>query len=563
MNNKTHINKTVQEGNATVINNSVNVQGVTVVNSTIASDSHLPNGTLFCGKYEVQGKMDVATGEADLYICSYENRQFVAKVYRRAIAIKDEVVQALKSIDSPYVSKIYDYDTYNDLPLEILPYYKNSSLQGKKFSFEQLKKHIIPSLNEGLQALHACGVIHKDLKPSNIMLADNEKDVAIIDFGISSVKNDGNTVVVTKTGMTPEYSAPETFRNLYLEESDYYSLGVTVFELFCGYTPYKNMNAEAIEQFVSVQRLPFPEAMPKELKDFISAVTYYDITNRKNKKNSNRRWTYEEVKEWCQGKKLIVPGEGVGNPANAGMLPYAFLNKQYTDVISLGAALAQNWEEGKKQLFRGLLSAHFRNFNADILAHCLDAELDATKSTGKDNVIFMKLLYKIIPDLKAFCWKGIRFESLPALGRDMLDRLWKNDTSRYKYYDSILSEKVLSLYIQLAAPDNKNFKSAVEGIEAMYGFENSDNRSKMMTYYLMAYMLSGQKILDIDGAQYRDMGELADYMKKLLNESYKKFQAFCHRLIDDNDILDVQFESWIIAIGKRKELDRWKETLAL
>ena len=48
------------------------------------------------------------------------------------------------------------------------------------------------------------------------MLLDDNKSVAIIDFGISSVVEEGNTVLVTKTGMTPEYSAPETFRNLFL-----------------------------------------------------------------------------------------------------------------------------------------------------------------------------------------------------------------------------------------------------------------------------------------------------------------------------------------------------------
>lgn len=59
------------------------------------------------------------------------------------------------------------------------------------------------------------------------MLCDNEEDIVIIDFGISSVKGGANTVIVTKTGMTPEYSASETFRNLFLEESDYYSLGTS------------------------------------------------------------------------------------------------------------------------------------------------------------------------------------------------------------------------------------------------------------------------------------------------------------------------------------------------
>ena len=44
------------------------------------------------------------------------------------------------------------------------------------------------------------------------MITENRKGVAIIDFGISSMVDDGNTIVVTQTGMTPEYSAPETYK---------------------------------------------------------------------------------------------------------------------------------------------------------------------------------------------------------------------------------------------------------------------------------------------------------------------------------------------------------------
>ena len=68
--------------------------------------------------------------------------------------------------------------------------------------------------------------------------------------------------------MTPEYSAPETFKNLFLKESDYYSFGITLFELFSGYTPYANMQPEEIEQYVSVQKIPFPEEMSPLLQDF-------------------------------------------------------------------------------------------------------------------------------------------------------------------------------------------------------------------------------------------------------------------------------------------------------
>ncbi|AWI05021.1 protein kinase domain-containing protein [Clostridium drakei] len=565
-NNITQINGTVLSGEQTQLNLIIDDNKTSInqeLNNTI--NNNLEPGTVLCDKYEVISKLDVVTGEADLYICKWNNKEYIAKVYRREFAIKQDVVEILKSINSPFVSKIYETGIHKGKPFEVLDYYKNGSLQGRKlnkdFNYEEIRKNIIPSINEGLKVLHSNGIIHKDLKPSNIMITDNGKDVTIIDFGISSVKSDGNTIIVTKTGMTPEYSAPETFRNLFLEESDYYSFGITIFELFCGYTPYKNMKAEEIEKYVSVQRIPFQEDMPSELKNFISALTYYDITNRRNKKNPNRRWTYDEVKQWCDGKKLAIPGEGIGNSEKLEMPPYTFLRKKYTDIPSLVAALAENWENGKKQLFRGLISGFFKGFNPEIATFCLDAELEATRTSGKDDIIFWKLLYTIYPELRAFYWKGGSFESINALGRDMLERLWKNDTSKLNYYDSILSEKLLSTYVQTIAPNDEKLKSAVGNIEAMHEFNNNDERSKLMTCYQMAYMLSGQRILDLDGVKFKNVGELASYMKELLNKSYEEFESFCHKLIDSEDNLDIRLESWLIAIGKRKELDKWKETL--
>jgi len=557
MDNRTQINP-INNSSANAIND-LGGENATVINQAVAQTTTLSVGTLLCEKYEIESKLDVVTGEADLYICNYTNEVYIAKVYRRKVAIKSEVIDILKKIKSPYVAKIFETGEIYGLPFEIIPYYKNGSLQGKKFSFEELKSSIIPSVNEGLKALHEKGMIHKDLKPSNIMLCDNGENVAIIDFGVSSVREDGNTVLVTKTGMTPEYSAPETFRNLFLEESDYYSFGVTLFELFCGYTPYANMNQEQIEQYVSVQRMPIPKNMPEELADFINALTYYDITNRRNRSNPNRRWTYEEVKKWCDGKKQIIPGEGVGNSTAPTMPPYTFKDKRYTDVPSLVKALAENWKDGKKELFRGIMSGFFKGFNPQIAGYCMDSEDEAKKMSGKDDIIFWKLLYKLAPALKAFYWKELSFESLPALGRDILEKLWSGNKSQYEYYDSILNEKLLSGYAQMIAPDNTGLKNAVDSIETMYKVEIKNNKEKV--YYMMAYMLSGQKIFNFEGKQFRTVGELAEYMKELLDNSYESFQNFCHKMIDFNDKLDVQLECWLIALGKRNELEQWRKSL--
>lgn len=558
MSNETVINPNV---NATVINSELGQATAINPNLTGSTSKKLASGAILGGKYQIVEPLSVATGEADLYVCKYNEKEYVAKVYRRQRAVKPEVISVLKSINSPYVASLFDTGEYNGLPFEVLPYYRNGSLQGRKFSLDELKKTIIPCINEALHVLHQNDIIHKDLKPSNIMLLDDNKSVAIIDFGISSVVEQGNTVLVTKTGMTPEYSAPETFRSLFLEESDYYSFGITLYELYCGYTPYKNMNAEEIARFTAVQRIPFPKDMPKELQDLISAVTYFDITNRHKKENPNRRWTYTEVQNWCKGKKQVIPGEGVGMAAEKAIPTYTFLGQGYKDIPSLVTALASNWNDGKKQLYRGLMSAFFKNFNPEIAGYCMDAEDEASRTAGKDDIIFWNLLYKIYPELNGFYWMGQIYESLPALGRDMLEKLWKNDKSNYTYWDSVLGNKLLTNYLATVKSKNAGLSAAASALETAHGLANRSKRDTLMNYYTMAYLLSGQKLFSIGNKQLKNVSELTAHMKTLLDSSYEEFEDFCHTLIDYDDTLDVQLEAWLIALGKRKELDAWRHSL--
>lgn len=561
MDNSTVINPAIQGTSSTVINSEVIEEYNRQNNIEADASSSIAEGTVICEKYKVQSQLEVSSGEADLFLCSDGSRQYVAKVYKRRFAIKQEVIDALLKIDSPYVARLYEAGSFNGYPVEILPYYERGSLQGRTFTEDEIVRRIIPNINEGLHAIHEAGIIHKDLKPSNIMMNSDGETVSIIDFGISSIIEDGNTVLVTKTGMTPEYSAPETFKNLFLRESDYYSFGITLFELFCGYTPYANMQPEEIEQYVSVQRIPYPDEMSPLLQDFISALTYYDISNRSNKNNPNRRWTYEEVKKWLEGEPLVIPGEGIGNAGKGTMPVYKFLGEDFTDPALLVTAFAKNWEEGKKQLFRGMVTAHFRSWNQEIARKCQAAEEEAGRENGKDDIIFWKLLYQINPKLKGFYWMGQTYESLPAFGRDVLEKLWDKDKSQYSYYNSVLSEKLLSQYVLMAAPKNEKLKKAAEAIEDSYELEKNNGTDMQRTYYLMAYTLSGQKLLLLDGEQIRTVGELANYMRGVLAESFDKFESLCHRLVDYDGNLDFQLETWLMAIGKQNEIEKWRASM--
>jgi len=494
---------------------------------------------------------------SDLYVCEYNRMKYVAKIYRREASIKTEVVSALKRINSPHVAKLFDTGTIDGYVYEILPYYPDGSLQNKKVSYEQLKEQYIPALNNGLKALHDQNIIHKDLKPSNIMVDNMTNNIAIIDFGISSVRDSGMTMLVTKTGMTPIYSAPETFRNVYLSESDYYSLGITLYELFTGTLPYQGLEQEDLERMISVQRIPLPEDMPLDLKQLILGLTYNDISNRNKKNNPNRRWGYKEVDNWLKGIKQVIPGEGI---SSNNMTPFKFLNEDYTDIKELTIAMLNNWDEGKKQLYRGYLTQHLQKIDLSLAKICMKAEQKASQISGQDDYIFWDTMYSLNPSIKDFYWQTVNYKNLPALGRSLLEQLQSN-TGLNHSFDSALRNNMISKYLRRMEPTKEKQIQALEKIENSFVKAKTNATLRRKYLYLLGYSLSGQKIMKLNNASFGTTNELSEHMQSLFNHSFEKLQQFCHELINFEDELDPQFEAWLLAQGKGESLTEWKKWL--
>ena len=541
-NSSTEVNPNLSNNNAT----TVNVDAVGEI---------LESGTILCSEYEVIKKLNVSSGEADLYLCKRNNNNYVAKVYRRKVAIKKEITKILQKINSRYIANLYTVGDINGFPVEILPYYKNGSLQGKKFSFKELQKKIIPNINEGLHELHKHNIIHKDVKPSNLMITQNG-DINIIDFGVSSVTQSGNTIVVTQTGKTPEYSAPETFRELYLAESDYYSFGITIYELFTGTTPYNNINTEEREMYITMQKIPQPKNMPDELYSLILGLTYNDLTNRKDKSNPNRRWTYEEVKSWLNGENVVVPGSGHAASKQTLMQPYTFLGKKYTDTLSLVNALGANWESGKKDFYRGIISEFFKSVNPQLAGQIMD--LESRGETDGSDITFFKVLYLLDNKFRAIYWKGSKYASLQDLGKKLQQVLWNEDNQNILFYGELLKNDVLSTYASCI--NNSSLSKALKGIERAYSIALSQT-PKNKAFYQLVIILTGEKVFAFEGNKFTEVGQLSEYLSQKLEKSYSDFENSCKKLITESGNLDYRFEVWLNALGKKEAIEKWRRSL--
>jgi calcium-dependent protein kinase len=91
------------------------------------------------------------------------------------------------------------------------------------------------SLFQAINHCHAQGIVHRDIKPDNIMITNSET-VRLIDFGLSKAsKNNRN---LTTVAGTPYYMAPEVLEGSYSQKADIWSLGVLLYTLVCGYLPF-------------------------------------------------------------------------------------------------------------------------------------------------------------------------------------------------------------------------------------------------------------------------------------------------------------------------------------
>jgi serine/threonine-protein kinase len=151
------------------------------------------------------------------------------------------------------------------------------------------------SVVRALQAAHARGVVHCDVKPGNIMI-DTDGQVKLVDFGIASSLSDPASL---ETGMTPAYAAPERFSTAHgSPEGDFYSLAVTAYEMLTGQLPFE---AETPSEWAAAHReqvlVPVREQepnVPSDLAEFIEAALTKDPVQRHAAlEPSLQRWAEE------------------------------------------------------------------------------------------------------------------------------------------------------------------------------------------------------------------------------------------------------------------------------
>ncbi|MEX2181572.1 MAG: serine/threonine-protein kinase [Gemmatimonadaceae bacterium] len=187
------------------------------------------------------------------------SREVAIKVLRPEIAVAVTVERFLQEIQiesrlqHPHILPILDSGRVGDLPYCVLPYVAGPTLRDRLRAEGQLEVdealRITVEIAGALEHAHRAGIVHRDVKPENILLADG---VAILaDFGIARAVTRAATERFTSEGLvigTAAYMSPEqTDADAVIDgRSDLYSLGIVLFEMLAGDPPFLGRTAQAI-----------------------------------------------------------------------------------------------------------------------------------------------------------------------------------------------------------------------------------------------------------------------------------------------------------------------------
>ena len=249
-----------------------------------------------------------SSGEAQVFLVSREDKEYVLKVYYPNFDINKKLLQVIHSFDFEMIVRVYDFGkTYVDgkhRNFELMEYLKGGTLDKYRLgnNLSQFRRIAL----QGAAALAYChnnNILHKDIKPSNFFFRDDEHTELVLgDFGISSMLEKDGKAHRTTQARTPIFAAPEMYIDVIdgvvelTPAADYYSLGITLFALWLGENPMST-NERIMMRQKNEGRLPRMNELPEQVKTIVQGLTAV---------NPMSRWGYDEVEKWFLGEEVAV-----------------------------------------------------------------------------------------------------------------------------------------------------------------------------------------------------------------------------------------------------------------
>ncbi|MBI2900699.1 MAG: protein kinase [Planctomycetes bacterium] len=239
-----------------------------------------------------------------------ELRQWVALKFLKQIgdeqarAFFRREAQLAAALDHPNIAKIYEIGEQDGSPFIAMQFVDGETLSKAKLKTEE-KLRAVAKIAEAVRCAHERKVIHRDLKPTNVML-DRNGQVFVMDFGLAKETSvEGETLTGTNVVVgTPNYMAPEQARGKATAQSDVYSIGAILYELFTGRPPFAGeSSADVLTQVVTAD-LVWPRRLAPATPPDVEAVIIRALEKDQKRRYVDAAQMIEDLDACLNGNPL-------------------------------------------------------------------------------------------------------------------------------------------------------------------------------------------------------------------------------------------------------------------
>ncbi|MBQ2264941.1 MAG: Stk1 family PASTA domain-containing Ser/Thr kinase, partial [Oscillospiraceae bacterium] len=255
------------------------------------------------GRYEISELIGIG-GMADVYKATdiVDNKVVAVKILKKEFAENEEFLRrfrneskAIALLSHPNIVKVYDVGFSEKIQFIVMEYIDGITLkeyiENEKVLTWKDSVHFIIQILRALQHAHDRGIVHRDIKPQNIMLF-TDGTIKVMDFGIAKfAREEGRTATDQAIG-TVHYISPEQARgDVTDEKSDIYSVGVMLYEMLTGQKPFDTDNPVT----VAVMHMQNTAERPRSINPDIPAGLEEIILRAMEKDAENRYQTASDM----------------------------------------------------------------------------------------------------------------------------------------------------------------------------------------------------------------------------------------------------------------------------
>lgn len=478
-------------------------------------------GDTLANRYVLKKVMNDNTGEAALFVCEYDDFPFLAKVYFPGKAPSEERIETEKKINSPYLIKKSDRFNYNGCSCEIMPFFNKADLisSGKAVNDKRLLETIIPNVNEALKVIHDAGLVHGNVRPTNIYYSPFGPDQVLLgDYGVD-ISNASEPTKQTAFAFLP----PENSRGIFDKAADYWSLGISLVMLVTGRGVFDGLNRKQMLKKACTYDIEIPDKASDQLKSIIRGLTTKDVATR---------WGYDEIKRCLSGENVPVVDNYVYEPPTD---TYNFNGVPVKGLGNIAEAFAQNWDSAVACVSDPALLEIVDNYAEDKFNDVL-----ACGKIDDLNLALFKLIGILNPSLPAY-WKGQQVGDIEQFASEMA----------VAYDKDLFLDALKSGIVSTVAAQQGTSEDIVSKIKLVEDDARSGGNDEIIAYKLR-YYVSGDYTYDIGNKECRSVSDLVQYIRA----NTDKLDYVCSEFIEDT-----RFFAWLEVLGYGEQINRWRAAL--